>query len=65
MIKEAIFHRPKNSYAYAYDANTLHIRLRAKKDDLTSVELIHGDPYRWAEGHMLSDKVPMTKTTSD
>ncbi len=65
MIKEAIYHRPKNSYAYAYDANTLHIRLRSKKDDLTGVELIHGDPYRWAEGHMLSDKIPMTKLTSD
>ncbi|WP_410772164.1 glycoside hydrolase family 13 protein [Fontibacillus sp. BL9] len=65
MIKEAIYHRPKNSYAYAYDANTLHIRLRSKKDDLTGVELIHGDPYRWAEGHMLSDKLPMAKMTSD
>ncbi|RCX16442.1 glycosidase [Fontibacillus phaseoli] len=65
MIKEAIYHRPKNSYAYAYDANTLHIRLRSKKDDLTDVELIHGDPYRWAEGHMLSDKLPMAKMTSD
>lgn len=65
MLKEAIYHRPKNSYAYAYDERTLHIRLRAKKDDLTGVQLIHGDPYRWAEGHMLSDKEPMTKLASD
>lgn len=65
MIKEAIYHRPKNSYAYAYDASTLHIRLRSKKDDLTGVELIHGDPYRWAEGHMLSDKIPMSLMASD
>lgn len=65
MLKEAIYHRPKNSYAYAYDERTLHIRLRAKKDDLKDVQLIHGDPYRWAEGHMLSDKEPMTKLASD
>ncbi|WP_435922524.1 alpha-glycosidase [Paenibacillus sp. DYY-L-2] len=65
MLKEAIYHRPKNSYAYAYDERTLHIRLRAKKDDLTGVQLIHGDPYRWAEGHMLSDKEPMSKLASD
>lgn len=65
MLKEAIYHRPKNSYAYAYDERTLHIRLRAKKDDLTGVQLIHGDPYRWAEGHMLSEKEPMERLASD
>lgn len=65
MIREAIFHRPKNNFAYAYDTETLHIRLQAKKNDLTRVELIHGDPYRWAEGRMLADKLPMVKTASD
>ncbi|WP_078552522.1 glycoside hydrolase family 13 protein [Bacillus alkalicellulosilyticus] len=45
MIKEAIFHRPKNEFAYAYDEKTLHIRLRTKKDDIDSVDLIYGDPF--------------------
>lgn len=49
MMKEAIYHRPKNSFAYAYDERTLHIRLRTKKNDVEKVKLIHGDPYDWAK----------------
>lgn len=45
MFKEAIFHRPKNEFAYAYDEKTLHIRLKTKKNDMDSVSLIYGDPY--------------------
>lgn len=45
MFKEAIYHRPKNEFAYAYDENTLHIRLKTKKDDVEKVSLIYGDPY--------------------
>ncbi|WP_077328139.1 alpha amylase N-terminal ig-like domain-containing protein [Virgibacillus siamensis] len=48
MLKEAIYHRPKNNFAYAYDAETLHIRLRTKKRDIEKVNLIHGDPYNWS-----------------
>lgn len=47
MLKEAIFHRPKNNWSYAYDRSTIHIRLRAKRDDVERVELIHGDKYDW------------------
>ncbi|MFD1739838.1 glycoside hydrolase family 13 protein [Bacillus salitolerans] len=49
MLKEAVYHRPKNNYAYAYDKETLHIRLRTKKNDVDSVRLIYGDPYDWKE----------------
>ncbi|WP_174614321.1 glycoside hydrolase family 13 protein [Virgibacillus ihumii] len=49
MMKEAVYHRPKNNFAYAYDAETLHIRLRTKRDDVDNVILIHGDPYDWTE----------------
>lgn len=31
MLKEAIYHRPKDNFAYAYNEKTLHIRLRTKK----------------------------------
>lgn len=65
MIREALYHRPKNNFAYAYDDQTLHIRLRAKKNDLTSVNLIFGDPYRWAEQHMVSDTTAMEIVASD
>ncbi len=50
MLKEAVYHQPKSSYCYAYDKKTLHIRLRTKKNDMTSVYLIHADPYEWSDG---------------
>ncbi len=37
LLKEAIYHRPKNNFAYAYDKETLHIRLQTKKDDVAAV----------------------------
>lgn len=67
-----IYHRPKSEYAYAYDAKTLHLLLRTKKDDCLRVELIYGDPYQWkinSEGiyTWVHDQITMTKTyqTSD
>lgn len=45
MIKEAIYHKPVNQYAYSYDNRTLHIMLQSKHTDLKSVQLIYGDPY--------------------
>lgn len=49
LLKEAVYHRPKNQYAYAYDEKTLHIRLRTKKNDVETVSLVHGDPYEWSK----------------
>ncbi|SDZ74026.1 Glycosidase [Thalassobacillus cyri] len=64
MLKEAIYHRPKNNFAYAYDDDTLHIMLQTKKDDLTSVSLIHGDPYHWEKEQWITETLPMEKTGS-
>ncbi|WP_028782009.1 alpha-glycosidase [Thalassobacillus devorans] len=64
MLKEAIYHRSKNHFAYAYDDETLHIMLQTKKDDLTSVALIHGDPYHWENEQWISETLPMEKTGS-
>ncbi|KIL36760.1 cyclomaltodextrinase [Cohnella kolymensis] len=47
MLKEAIYHRPKNNWSYAYDRNTVHIRIRTKRGDVDRVELLHGDKYNW------------------
>lgn len=69
MLKEAIYHRPKNNFAYAYDGSTLHIRLRTKKGDAEQVQLIHGDPYHWTvleEGASWNvQKAAMKKSGSD
>lgn len=45
MEKAALYHRPESEYAYLYDKETMHIRLRTKRDDVSSVKLISGDPY--------------------
>lgn len=45
MLLEAIYHRPKSNYAYAFNEKTLHIRVRTKKSDMDSVHLWHGDKY--------------------
>jgi cyclomaltodextrinase / maltogenic alpha-amylase / neopullulanase len=65
LIKEAIYHRPKNNFAYAYDEETIHIRLQTKKDDINEVNLLHGDPYDWANDKWNIQCDPMTKSGSD
>ncbi len=47
MRKEAIHHRSTDNFAYAYDSETLHLRLQTKKNDVDHVELLFGDPYEW------------------
>jgi cyclomaltodextrinase len=64
LLKEAIFHSPKSNYAYAYNEKTLHIRLRTKKQDVASVDLIHGDPYKWDGGSWNYETKPMKKIAS-
>ncbi|KHF30419.1 Neopullulanase [Anoxybacillus sp. BCO1] len=65
MLKEAIYHRPKDAFAYAYDERTLHIRLRTKKDDVDAVYLLFGDPYVWKDDAWQFDKQPMQKSGCD
>lgn len=40
MEKAGIYHQPASSYAYSYDAKTLHIRIRTKRLDISEVTLI-------------------------
>ncbi|WP_110113080.1 glycoside hydrolase family 13 protein [Bacillus sp. CGMCC 1.16541] len=65
MLKAAIYHRPKNNFAYAYDEQTLHIRLQSQKGDLQTVTLIHGDPYVWDDGKWVFEETSMTLVGSD
>ncbi|WP_186575846.1 glycoside hydrolase family 13 protein [Aquibacillus kalidii] len=64
MNKAAIYHRPKNNFAYAYDKETLHIVLQTAKNDLQSVDLIYGDPYAWEEGRWTNQTLEMKKSGS-
>lgn len=62
MLKEAIYHRPKNNFAYAYDQDTLHITLQTKTDDVHSVVLIYGDPYDWENDKWQMKTAEMVKS---
>lgn len=68
----AIYHRAKSTFAYAFDHDTLHIRLRTARDDMKSVQLIGNDPYDWqadesGEYHWMLKTQQMSKqySTSD
>lgn len=47
MNLEAVYHRAKLNWSYAYDEHTLHIRIRTKKDDIKRIDLYYGDKYGW------------------
>ncbi|MCG5105206.1 glycoside hydrolase family 13 protein [Oceanobacillus alkalisoli] len=64
MLKEAIYHRPKDNFAYAYDKDTLHILLQTKKNDMESVTLLFGDPYDWKDGKWQTETLEMIKSGS-
>jgi cyclomaltodextrinase len=65
MLKEAIYHRPGNSFAYAYDEHTLHIRIRTKKGDVQKASLLYGDPYDWTKDGWQTSTSPMQLSGSD
>ncbi|WML49603.1 glycoside hydrolase family 13 protein [Neobacillus sp. PS3-34] len=65
MIKEAIYHRPKDNYAYACTNEELHIQIRTKKDDIQEATLLHGDPYDWVDKKWITSTTPMVKSGSD
>ncbi|KQL50748.1 cyclomaltodextrinase [Heyndrickxia shackletonii] len=65
MQLEAIYHRPKNNFAYAYNEKTLHIQLRVKKNDVEKVRLLYGDPYHWNKDGWIFSYKDMTFSGND
>lgn len=61
MEKCAIFHKAKSNDAYAYDGNTLHIKIRTKKNDVDKITLIYGDPYDFND-NSISGNLASTST---
>ncbi|SDO45390.1 alpha-glycosidase [Alkalicoccus daliensis] len=57
MLLEAIYHQPKSHYAYAYDAETLHIRVRTKRGDMDRVSVVWGDKYDFHEETITTKKM--------
>ncbi|WP_409295317.1 glycoside hydrolase family 13 protein [Peribacillus sp. SCS-26] len=70
MLEKSVFHEPKSRFAYAYDQNTLHIRLRTGRDEADAVYLLWDDPFEWSQNEDgsyswdLSHRDPMQKIGS-
>jgi cyclomaltodextrinase len=62
MLLEAIYHRPKQNWCYAYDERTIHIRIRTKRNDVDTVHAMSGDKYAWDQTLVY---IPMTILSSD
>ncbi|MBA9084295.1 glycosidase/aminoglycoside phosphotransferase (APT) family kinase protein [Fontibacillus solani] len=62
MQLNVVYHRPKQNWSYAYDHETVHIRLRTKRDDMEKVTLAAADKYSFDE---TLNTIPMVKFTSD
>ncbi|MCK1984346.1 MULTISPECIES: glycoside hydrolase family 13 protein [Peribacillus] len=61
----SIHHRPNDNYGYPINTETLHIRLRTKKQDISSVGLIFGDPYISDNGQWQYEELPLNLSGSD
>ncbi len=44
-MKPFLYHSPNSQYAYAYDKDTIHLRLIAEPDKVHKVIVIYGDPF--------------------
>ncbi|WP_168119493.1 glycoside hydrolase family 13 protein [Paenibacillus sp. HB172176] len=62
MQREAIYHRAKQNWSYAYDTETIHIRIRTKRGDVEQVIAITGDKYAWKQTR---EELPMSVFASD
>jgi cyclomaltodextrinase / maltogenic alpha-amylase / neopullulanase len=48
---ECLHHVPHSNWAYLYDKNTFHLRVRTKKQDVEKVYALTGDKYDWETYH--------------
>lgn len=62
MQLECFYHSPRSNWAYSYDKDTFHLRIRTKKNDVERVYAITGDKYDW-EHH--NRECGMEKIASD
>jgi cyclomaltodextrinase len=62
MLLEAVYHRPKLNWSYAYDRDTIHLRLRTKRNDVDQVFALTSDKYNFTETKRL---LPMERFAWD
>ena len=62
MFREAMYHVPRDKWAYAYDLHTIHLRFRTKKNDVDRVTALTGDKYDWNRTYF---EVELEKAATD
>jgi len=62
ILLEAVYHRPKLNWAYAYDERTIHLRIRTQRNNVVAVSVLTGDKYAWERTARLQT---MTKLAGD
>ncbi|WP_243385768.1 alpha-glycosidase [Bacillus kexueae] len=65
MLREAVYHRSQLPYIYMYQNDTLHIRLRTKKNDVQHVRLFYGDPFLWEGAQWVHEEKEMSYSGTD
>ena len=65
MNTTAIYHRPESEFAYLFEKDKMHIRLRTTRQDVRHVQLLCGDPYTlykeaWYQRRIEMDKILST-----
>lgn len=45
MDKAAIYHRSLSTDSYVYNNQTIHLKVRTKRNDISQAEVVYGDPY--------------------
>lgn len=45
----AVYHKSGSNFVYAYDKDTVHVKLQTKMNDVQKVILVYGDPYDYRE----------------
>ncbi|MBN2604912.1 MAG: alpha-glycosidase [Bacilli bacterium] len=56
MLNATIYHEAKSKYAYIYDKDTVHLRLFASINKITSIQVLFGDPFNHAPNPNNSDR---------
>lgn len=69
MDKQSIMHKTKSSFAYAFDEKYVHLRVRTRRDDLTSIYVLMSSEVGWKENSKgkwvwSKEKVQMAKEFS-
>ncbi|QYR21946.1 alpha-glycosidase [Paenibacillus sp. sptzw28] len=62
MFPECFHHTPRSNWAYAYDKDTIHLRVQTKRNDVEEITAVTGDKYDWDRCH---EDVPMEKVAAD